>query len=114
MSLRPSVCRLLLLGFLSLFATARVSADTVFQYYDLDALGVPKFVNVVYIDLTQISQISKFRSSAGHPYRDDIETCRSMKHYFIQPDNTVTIRSPVAGDVTANCSPVPPPHLPAT
>jgi hypothetical protein len=69
-------------------------------YYDLDALGIPKFVNVNYIDVAKISQISKFRSSAGHDYHDDLESCRSMKHYFIAPDASTVITSPVAGTVT--------------
>jgi len=61
---------------------------------------VPKFVNTNYIDLNKITKISKFRSSAGHDYHDDKESCRSMKHYFIAPDSTTTIRSPVAGKVS--------------
>lgn len=71
-----------------------------FSYYDLDALGVPEFVRINYIDVSKISQISKFRSSAGHDYHDDVETCRSMKHYFIAPDATTAIVSPVAGTVS--------------
>lgn len=69
--------------------------------YDLDGLGVPKFVDTNYIDLTKIFQLSKFRSSAGHDYSDDLEKCRSMKHYFMKPDATVAIWSPVAGTVSA-------------
>jgi hypothetical protein len=68
--------------------------------YDLDTLGVPKFVGTHYIDLSKIYQISKFRSSAGHDYSDDTEKCRSMKHYFMRPDATTAIWSPVAGTVT--------------
>ena len=68
--------------------------------YDLDALGVPRFVNVNYIDLAKISQISKFRSSAGHDYHDDVERCRSMKHYFVAPDATTSIWAPVAGTIS--------------
>jgi hypothetical protein len=26
--------------------------------------------------------VSRFRASAGHDYSDDVEKCRSMKHYF--------------------------------
>lgn len=68
--------------------------------YDLDWLGVPRFVGTNYIDLAQISRLSKFRSSAGHDYSDAVETCRSMKHYFMMPDATAAIVSPVAGTVT--------------
>lgn len=77
--------------------------------YNVDLLGVPQFVNVVYIDLTQtdpathgplINQISKFRSSAGHDYSDSTEGCRSMKHYFSFPDGATKLYAPVAGTVT--------------
>lgn len=50
--------------------------------YDIDALGLPKFVNTNYIDLSKIYRISKFRSSAGHDFSDHFEDNRSMKHYF--------------------------------
>jgi hypothetical protein len=84
--------------------TTQVPARAV---YDVDALGVPKFVNVIYIDLTQrgadgqplINQISKFRSSQGHDYSDSYESCRSMKHYFSVPDENTRIYSPVTGTV---------------
>lgn len=68
--------------------------------YDLNTLGVPKFVGTHYIDLSKVFQLSKFRSSAGHDYSDDLERCRSMKHYFMRPDATTSIWSPVAGTVT--------------
>ena len=76
---------------------ARLAAQSV--PYDLDRLGVPRFVNTNYIDLENIFQISKFRSSAGHDYSDDIERCRSMKHYFMRPDASAAIRN-VAGELT--------------
>jgi hypothetical protein len=71
--------------------------------YDIDARGVPQFVQVVYIDLSKIYRISRFRSAVGHDYSDDFESCRSMKHYF-QPKSGVNwagvaIYSPVAGRV---------------
>src|SRR4051812_45142711 len=64
------------------------------QTYDINLLGVPKFVNTNYIDMRKITRISKFRSAVGHDYsdatqfgpNDDIkgfgptESCRSMKH----------------------------------
>lgn len=90
----------LLIALLTACGLTRASAAEQIGYYDLDALGVPKFVNVNYIDVSKISQISKFRSSAGHDYHDDVEACRSMKHYFIAPDATVAIVSPIAGTVT--------------
>ena len=83
------------------------------QTYDLVNLGVPKFVDTVYIDLRKITQISKFRSAAGHDYSDgtqfsneavaDVtgpERCVSMKHYFIAPDATVKIYAPTSGVVS--------------
>ena len=50
--------------------------------YDVDLYGIPKFVNINYIELYKIYCISKFRSAIGHDYSDDFESCRSMKHYF--------------------------------
>ncbi|MDH4298348.1 MAG: hypothetical protein OEV74_18875 [Cyclobacteriaceae bacterium] len=72
--------------------------------WDIDKQGIPKFVNVNYIELNKISQISKFRSSVGHDYSDNYEQCRSMKHYF-QPYGdinwgTVKIYSPISGTIT--------------
>lgn len=71
--------------------------------YDVIANGIPKFVNTNYIQLNKIKQISRFRSSVGHSYTDDFETCRSMKHYFM-PKNSVNwsgvkIFSPITGTV---------------
>ena len=71
--------------------------------YDVDANGIPQFVNVDYIELNKIHQISKFRSGIGHDYSDDFESNRSMKHYF-QPKASVDwasvqIFSPVDGVV---------------
>lgn len=68
--------------------------------YDVELLGVPRFVNTNYIDIAKIHSLSKFRSSAGHDYSDGFETCRSMKHYFMYPDATTVIVAPVAGTVT--------------
>ncbi len=90
----------LLMALLTACNIASSSAAEQISYYDLDTLGIPKFVNVNYIDVAKISQISKFRSSAGHDYHDDAEACRSMKHYFIAPDATTAIVSPIAGTVT--------------
>ncbi len=93
----------ILLCFFAALATCLAAHDggaQQFSYYDLDALGIPKFVSINYIELSKISQVSKFRSSAGHDYHDDVEACRSMKHYFIAPDATTAIVSPVAGTVS--------------
>ena len=68
--------------------------------YDIDALGIPKFVGVDYIRLENISRISKFRSGIGHDYSDIDESCRSMKHYFYRKDDvdwSLAIYSPVDG-----------------
>ncbi len=71
--------------------------------WDLEANGVPRFIATDYIDLAVIAQISRFRSSAGHSYTDDFETCRSMKHYFMPRSgldwSTVAITSPVSGTI---------------
>jgi hypothetical protein len=69
----------------------------------VDALGIPRFVADNYLDLGMIEQISRFRSSAGHDYHDDFESCRSMKHYFLPKPSvdwtTLPIRAPVSGTI---------------
>ena len=77
---------------------------TAIETYDVDALGIPRFISVDYIELAKIGRISKFRSSEGHSYTDGFELCRSMKHYF-EPKATidwsgVKIMSPVKGTVS--------------
>ncbi|GEM_PF-2267390 len=45
--------------------------------------SIPKFIQADFIDLSKITNISKFRSGSGHDFsRGSGETCRSMKHYF--------------------------------
>jgi hypothetical protein len=65
---------------------------------------VPKFVSTGYIELDKITRISKFRSSIGHDYSDDFESCRSMKHYFMPKSDInwsdIKIFSPVKGTVS--------------
>jgi hypothetical protein len=65
--------------------------------------GIPVFVKTNYIELEDIYKISKFRSSEGHDYSDDYESCRSMKHYFVPKSNVdwtkVRIYSPVKGTI---------------
>lgn len=71
--------------------------------YDIDAAGVPRFVTQNYIELAAVRAISRFRSGIGHSYADSVESCRSMKHYFMPPAGpaaaTVAIASPVDGEV---------------
>lgn len=77
-------------------------ADT----YDVNTNGIPKFVSVDYIELSKIQMISKFRSSAGHDYSDDFETCRTMKHYYWpfggSPWTEINIYSPINGTISKN------------
>ncbi len=61
------------------------------------------FITTDYIELNKIERISKFRSGIGHDYRDEAESCRSMKHYY-QPLGSISwssvkIFSPVTGTV---------------
>lgn len=69
--------------------------------YDIDALGIPRFMNLQYISLSKTRRITRFRSGIGHDYSDDFEKCRSMKHYF-QPRpgvdwSGIRIAAPVEG-----------------
>ena len=73
--------------------------------WDIEASGVPRFIGHDYLDLSRIVQISRFRSAEGHDYSDELESCRSMKHYF-RPDlrpgmdaSTIPVFSPVTGEV---------------
>ncbi len=71
--------------------------------YDVDTLGVPRFVVANYLDPTSLQRVSRFRSGYGHDYSDNVESCRSMKHYF-QPLSglnwsTLPIVSPVNGRI---------------
>lgn len=72
--------------------------------YDVDARGIPRFVSTNHMDLALINRISRFRSSVGHDYHDDFESCRSMKHYFEPKSSvdwsTVRVVSPVTGKVS--------------
>jgi len=71
--------------------------------YDVDANGIPRFVETDYIDLGSIYRISRFRSAEGHDYSDEFESCRSMKHYYNPQTGTdwaqIPIYSPVSGRV---------------
>ncbi|MEO6446396.1 MAG: hypothetical protein ABIZ91_06865 [Gemmatimonadaceae bacterium] len=72
--------------------------------WNVDSLGVPRIVSTDYIDMSRITRISRFRSSAGHDNADDFETCRSMKHYYVPAvmaeAGQIAIRAPVTGTVT--------------
>lgn len=62
---------------------------------------MPRFITRNYIDLAPIARLSRFRSAEGHSYADAVESCRSMKHYFL-PRSTagwgsIPIASPVTG-----------------
>jgi hypothetical protein len=71
--------------------------------YDVDANGIPQFASADVIELSKISELSKFRSGAGHDYSDDFESCRSMKHYFMPQSAidklSIKIFSPINGTV---------------
>ena len=89
-------------GYFVLKGRPKAEFEVDFATYDVDALGIPKFVEADYIELGKIEGISKFRSSEGHDYSDDFESCRSMKHYFVPGDvdwSTIKIFSPVKGTV---------------
>ena len=86
----------LLFFLLHILAAATVTAAT----YDVEKLGVPRFVSTNYIDVSKIFAISKFRSGTGHNYSDDFERCRSMKHYFMYPNASAVIQAPVSGTIT--------------
>ncbi|MEP7383432.1 MAG: hypothetical protein ABI910_17235 [Gemmatimonadota bacterium] len=91
----------------SIVATAAnhsaLASISVVTTYDLDALGVPRLVTHSYIDLDRIQRVSRFRSGIGHDYSDEVEHCRSMKHYFQPYHNTdwgtVTISAPMDGTI---------------
>ncbi|MEW5916780.1 MAG: Ig-like domain-containing protein [Gemmatimonadota bacterium] len=83
-------------------ASATVTVETL---YDVDANGVPRFIGRDYIDLSKITRVSRFRSGIGHDYSDDVERCRSMKHYFQPPGSvdwgSIVIAAPVTGTVAS-------------
>lgn len=75
--------------------------------YDINRLGIPKFINNDFIELSKVTRISKFRSGAGHDYSDDFESCRSMKHYYSldtswTPTNDFisNIYTPITGEIS--------------
>ena len=64
------------------------------------------FIQTDYIELAKIGWISRFRSGIGHSYTDDFETCRSMKHYYVFPDDvdaaTIKLFSPIDGTIVSH------------
>lgn len=88
------------------------SSKTKEAQWDIETNGIPKFVTTDYIDLAEISAVSRFRSAIGHDYSHDdyLETCRSMKHYYSPPSDpmghhypswtTIPISSPVDGTIS--------------
>ena len=80
------------------------SGGTTSPTWDVDAKGVPHFIATSHMDPAVLARISRFRSSVGHDYHDDFESCRSMKHYF-EPKggidwSTVRVVAPVSGTVS--------------
>jgi hypothetical protein len=73
------------------------------QVYDVDSLGVPHFASANCIELYKIGRVSKLRSGAGHDYSDELETCRSMKHYYDPKAGvrrtSIRLFSPVTGTI---------------
>jgi len=74
--------------------------------HDISLLGIPKFVERDFTQLSKVERISKFRSGVGHDYSDGFESCRSMKHYYSvygsdRLNNTVEVYSPVSGEIVS-------------
>jgi hypothetical protein len=72
--------------------------------WDIDGDGIPALVDDSYLDVAALHRISRFRSGAGLNDSDDVEYCRSMKHY-LEPRaglvwTTLDIRAPVTGMVS--------------
>ena len=84
-------------------SVSRSAAVTVRDVYDLDARGVPGIITSHYLDLASIDRISLFRSAIGHDYSDSVESCRSMKHYFMPRASldwsTLQVSSPADGTI---------------
>lgn len=72
-----------------------------------DPVTPVRFVTHDFTNLDKVVEISLFRSSAGHDYSDDCETCRSMKHYYapsgayLGSNGLIEVFSPVAGTVVS-------------
>jgi len=80
----------------------RVFLPLALKSSDIPTNDIPRFVQNDFTQLEKISQISRFRSAAGHDYSDQFESCRSMKHYYAPYDayrenNNIKVYSPVDG-----------------
>lgn len=51
--------------------------------FGVDADRPPQVITNNIVDPAQLTEVSKFRSAAGHSFAGRGETCSSMKHYFI-------------------------------
>lgn len=88
--------------------------------FGIDAENPPKVMTTNIVEPSQLTEVSKFRSAAGHSFAGRGESCSSMKHYFVtthdanafagrlasgghlDPDgkNDLLIRAPFDGMVT--------------
>jgi hypothetical protein len=73
-------------------------------YYDIDAEGIPQFINADFIELDKIECIKRFRSGLGADSPLDSEECRDVNHdYFAfeeyRVDKGVKIYSPINGTI---------------
>ncbi len=93
---------------LLLFSYCDTASDVIVQQQQTvvkdSVIALPaNFITTDYIELNKIERISKFRSGIGHDYRDDAESCRSMKHYYQPMGNiswsSVKIFSPLTGKI---------------
>mgnify|MGYP001377707915 CR=1 FL=1 len=69
------------------------------NYEDIEKIASSNIISV-----SQLDDISLFRSSAGHDASDDFENCRSMKHYLepTQKSNQInSVYAPVSGTIVS-------------
>ncbi len=43
---------------------------------------LPQFVGQTHVNISELNEISMFRSGYSHAYDDSVERCRSLKHYY--------------------------------
>ena len=70
----------------------KASCET--EIVDAAGNGASQIITTNPLEETDIANISKFRSAAGHDSSDSFETCRSMKHYF-QPSSKTNLTNEV-------------------
>ena len=73
---------LLTLGVLVVCFIALIAWSQNWHIVDIDPTKVPQFIQADFIDVTKVSNVSKFRSGVGHDASDSVEHCSSMRHYF--------------------------------